>query len=230
MKKREVYLINNNHGIIIIIDNKHYLYIKNSNESLLTEKNVEKIVESRIGSFKKDDLRKISKLNMKNVNCYIGQLDDEVFSSLLSSIYPNPENCKFQRYDKFEMQSMIYSATQHEIDKLRNYLEEYGVLTATDEELENAWVKFSNERLFTNWGNLDSYNMKRFLQCCTKYIVNSSNTKEKNISKTFEFEWYIFVNNNIIAGFNDNAIALDFFKTMPDGAILQNRCWLKKDN
>ena len=31
MKKREVYLINNNHGIIIITDDKHYLYIKNSN-------------------------------------------------------------------------------------------------------------------------------------------------------------------------------------------------------
>lgn len=172
MKKRDVYLINNNHGIIIITDDNHYLYIKNSNASLLTEKNVEKIVESMIKSFKKDDLRKISKLNMKNINCYIGQLDDEVFSSLLSSIYPNSKNCKLQRYDKFEMQSMICSATQHKIDKLRNYLEEYGTLTATDEELENAWIKFSNERLFTNWGNLDSYNMKRFLQCCTKFKIS----------------------------------------------------------
>jgi len=224
MKKRDVYLINNNHGIIIITDDNHYLYIKNSNASLLTEKNVEKIVESMIKSFKKDDLRKISKLNMKNINCYIGQLDDKVFSSLLSSIYPNSKNCKLQRYDKFEMQSMICSATQHKIDKLRNYLEEYGTLTATDEELENAWIKFSNERLFTNWGNLDSYNMKRFLQCCTKYIVNSSDTKEKNIPETSEFEWYIFINNNLIAGFNDATIALEFLKTLQNGAILQKNC------
>lgn len=44
MKKRDVYLINNNHGIIIITDDNHYLYIKNSNASLLTEKMLKKLL------------------------------------------------------------------------------------------------------------------------------------------------------------------------------------------
>ena len=71
--------------------------------------------------------------------------------------------------------------------------------------------------------------MKRFLQCCTKYIVNSSDTKEKNIPETSEFEWYIFINNNLIAGFNDATIALEFLKTLQNGAILQKNCWLKEN-
>lgn len=45
-------------------------------------------------------------------------------------------------------------------------------------------------------------------------------------TKKYEFEWYIFVNNEVVAGFNNKNDALKFFDTLDDGAILQNRIWL----
>ena len=57
-----------------------------------------------------------------------------------------------------------------QLQRLRNFLEENGILNATDEDLENAWIKFSNEKIFTNWTDMDGYNLKRFLQCSHRYL------------------------------------------------------------
>ena len=57
-----------------------------------------------------------------------------------------------------------------DIRRLRSFLEENGTLTATNSELEEAWMKFSKEKIFTNYAYMDKYNLKRFLQCSKKYL------------------------------------------------------------
>lgn len=51
------------------------------------------------------------------------------------------------------------------------------------------------------------------------------------MNKDYEFEWYIFTNDNRdepIAGFNDGDLALDFMHKLGDGAIRVNKIWLDK--
>ena len=55
MKEREIYSINSDHGIIIIINDKQYLYMFNTITTSLTEKNSEVIIEKETGLFLKSN-------------------------------------------------------------------------------------------------------------------------------------------------------------------------------
>lgn len=70
--------------------------------------------------------------------------------TLFLSVFPKP---KFQKFETSNV--VIYNANYFEIQKLRDFLEKNGTLTATDEDLEKAWIKYSNEKFFTNWVDMD---------------------------------------------------------------------------
>lgn len=76
-----------------------------------------------------------------------------------------------QNFKKNENTNIVISdANFIDIQKLRKFLEENGTLTATNSELEDAWIKFSNQKIFTNYADMDGYNLKRFLQCSHRYL------------------------------------------------------------
>ena len=81
------------------------------------------------------------------------------------SVFPKP---KFQKFETSN--AVIYNVNYLELQRLRDFLEKNGTLTATDEDLEKAWMKYSNEKFFTNWVDMDGYNLKRFLQCSHRYL------------------------------------------------------------
>ena len=160
MKEREIYTINDNHGIIIIVNEKQYLYMSSCGSYSLTEKDVNELFLSLKQYIPHMPFKKISRLNVDTFK-YIGLIEEELFLS----VFPKS---KFQKYETSNI--IIHNANYLELQRLRNFLEENGILKATDEDLENAWIKFSNEKIFTNWADMDDYNLKRFLQCSKKYL------------------------------------------------------------
>lgn len=166
MKKREIYTINNNHGIIIIINEKQYLYMSSFIRSVrsesysLTETDINMLFSSLKRYISYMPLKKLSRLTVEDYK-YIGMIDEKLFLSVF------PES-KFQKCETSNI--IIHNANYSQLQRLRNFLEENGTLNATDEDLENAWIKFSNEKIFTNWADMDVYNLKRFLQCSHRYL------------------------------------------------------------
>ena len=56
---------------------------------------------------------------------------------------------------------------------------------------------------------------------------------KENENKEYEFEWYIFTNDNRetpVAGFNDGELALELMHKLGDGAIRVNKIWLWNRN
>lgn len=160
MKEREIYSINSDHGIIIIINDKQYLYMFNTLTTSLTEKSVNELFSSKKRDIPYMPFKKLSRLNLDDLT-YIGMLDETLFLS----VFPKP---KFQKFETSN--AVIYNVNYLELQRLRDFLEKNGTLTATDEDLEKAWMKYSNEKFFTNWVDMDGYNLKRFLQCSHRYL------------------------------------------------------------
>lgn len=160
MKQRELYAINNNHGIIIIVNEKQYLYMSISKPYLLTEQDGNKLFSSLKQYISYFPLKKLSRLNVEDYK-YIGMIEEDLFLS----VFPKS---KFKKNENTKI--VISDANFIDIQKLRKFLEENGTLTATNTELEEAWIKFSNEKIFTNYADMDGYNLKRFLQCSHRYL------------------------------------------------------------
>lgn len=160
MKKREIYTINNDHGLIIIVNEKQYLYMSTEGKHSLTETDVNMLFYSIKRYIPYMSFKKLSRLNVENCK-YIGMIEEDVFSAVF------PES-KFQKNENTKI--VISDANFIDIQKLRKFLEENGTLTATNTELEEAWIKFSNEKIFTNYADMDGYNLKRFLQCSHRYL------------------------------------------------------------
>ncbi len=160
MKKREIYTINNDHGLIIILNEKQYLYLSTEREYSLTETDVNMLFSSLKRYISYMPFKKLSRLNIEDYK-YIGMIEEDLFLSVFSE-------SKFQKNENTNI--VISDANFIDIQKLRKYLEENGTLTATNTELEEAWIKFSNEKIFTNYADMDGYNLKRFLQCSHRYL------------------------------------------------------------
>lgn len=160
MKKREIYTINNDHGLIIILNEKQYLYLSTEREYSLTETDVNMLFSSLKRYISYMPFKKLSRLNIEDYK-YIGMIEEDLFLSVFSE-------SKFQKNENTNI--VISDANFIDIQKLRKYLEENGTLTATNTELEEAWIKFSNEKIFTNYADMDGYNLKRFLQYSHRYL------------------------------------------------------------
>ena len=160
MKKREIYTINNDHGLIIILNEKQYLYLSTEREYSLTETDVNMLFSSLKRYISYMPFKKLSRLNIEDYK-YIGMIEEDLFLSVFSE-------SKFQKNENTNI--VISDANFIDIQKLRKYLEGNGTLTATNTELEEAWIKFSNEKIFTNYADMDGYNLKRFLQCSHRYL------------------------------------------------------------
>ena len=160
MKKREIYTSNNDHGLIIILNEKQYLYLSTEREYSLTETDVNMLFSSLKRYISYMPFKKLSRLNIEDYK-YIGMIEEDLFLSVFSE-------SKFQKNENTNI--VISDANFIDIQKLRKYLEENGTLTATNTEFEEAWIKFSNEKIFTNYADMDGYNLKRFLQCSHRYL------------------------------------------------------------
>ena len=87
MKKREIYTINNNHGIIIIINEKQYLYMSSFIRSVrsesysLTETDINMLFSSLKRYISYMPLKKLSRLTVEDYK-YIGMIDEKLFLSV----------------------------------------------------------------------------------------------------------------------------------------------------
>ena len=162
MKKREIYTINNEHGLIIIVNEKQYLYMSTEGKHSLTETDVNMLFSSLKRYIPYMSFKKLSRLNTENCK-YIGMIEEDIFLS----VFPKS---KFQKYENTKIVISDSNFIDIDIRRLRNFLEENGTLTATNTELEEAWMKFSKEKIFTNYADMDKYNLKRFLQCSHRYL------------------------------------------------------------
>lgn len=81
MKKREIYTINNDHGLIIIVNEKKYLYMSTEGKHSLTETDVNMLFSSLKRYMPYMPFKKLSRLNTENCK-YIGMIEEDVFSAV----------------------------------------------------------------------------------------------------------------------------------------------------
>lgn len=70
---------------------------------------------------------------------------------------------------KFEKYNKVSFLHQRDIGKIRTYLNSVGNLNATDLELENAWIQFSEYFLNQNWIEVTNMHLKVFAEWLQKY-------------------------------------------------------------
>ena len=70
---------------------------------------------------------------------------------------------------KFEKYNKVSFLHQRYIRQIRTYLNSVGNLNATDLELENAWIQFSEYFLNQNWIEVTNMHLKVFAEWLQKY-------------------------------------------------------------
>lgn len=90
----EVHTINNDHGLIIIINQKQYLYMSTEGKHSLTETDVNMLFSSIKRYIPHMSFKKLSRLNVENCK-YIGMIEEDVFSVVFpESKFQKNENTK----------------------------------------------------------------------------------------------------------------------------------------
>lgn len=70
---------------------------------------------------------------------------------------------------KFEKHNKVSFLHQRYIPRIRNYLNSVGNLSATDLEIEAAWIQFSNYFLGQNWIETTDMHLKVFADWLQKH-------------------------------------------------------------